>query len=230
MNSGSKLWCSTRWRADSRYIAKSPTGRVGTRSTQSRRTPIARAVSRSPTGRLYAGPGRGTKPGVDDANPVDSNAAAGLERRAVDDDPAAEAGATGPRPVGQPRGPAAGTIVADDEGGAGRQQAVAHRRGGRAGDGERDRVGPRDAGRVGDADLRERKRLDHHAGGGRPDRAQVAGQRAVLAVEAGQRAHRFCAGPDSLAPDGGDRPYDQRERDRGPGERQPMEARALERD
>src|SRR6188768_119944 len=49
MNSGSSARCSARWRADSRYIAKSPTGRVGTRNTHATRTPMARATMRSPT-------------------------------------------------------------------------------------------------------------------------------------------------------------------------------------
>ena len=48
----------------------------------------------------------------------------------------------------------------------------------------------------------------------RPARAQRRGQRAVLAVEAGQRAHRLGARPDAVAPDGRDQPDGDRKRDR----------------
>src|SRR3954462_6790863 len=47
-NSGSSWPWATRWAADSRYMAKSPTGRVGTSSTQVSRKPVARATIRIP--------------------------------------------------------------------------------------------------------------------------------------------------------------------------------------
>src|SRR6478735_4816388 len=70
------------------YIAKSPTGRVGTRNTHATRTPMARATMRRPTeGPYYAPPaisfqmrGRGGRP----STTTGSGQRAARDRAAID--------------------------------------------------------------------------------------------------------------------------------------------------
>ena len=120
-------------------------------------------------------------------------------------------------PVGQRARPAARAVVAGDEARAGRAHAsrATVARGVRVTI-ERDRFGPR-ARRPRAAMPMSAKSSGSIMTGacGAPVRAQVRGQRAVLAVEAGERAHRLGARPDAVAPDGRDQP-DRRPRTRPP--------------